>query len=371
MAAKLNGSQPSATVHQLKPRKAKGAGGQKRKGPSTTRTKPRPGESKPAAAKKSAHPSDAEVRQNTQNRLVALHQQHRGIEAKMSAAAEVTSELRTKKMEIRAAIQNTCVPLAIYDELHKKVTAKTKRADNELYEKQRAMAFEAFALPVGPTAELDFKDVPEAVRPALHWETLGYQMGVDGQFADHARDGVPPENLQDYMRGFHSATARNSAGIKALKADPAPVKAAAPPLMVGEKPEKAAAKQAARDAAATVTYAEKALAAGENPAWNGFPDDPDLWTDGQKDVFTKWYDAIDPEGPEVDIAHVGAIAMFDRLDEAQAPDPGRVEGDTPPPEPGTPEAQAAGDVFAEATEAELAAQAGRAVNHEPAAEFED
>lgn len=355
MAAKLQSDNPN--VVQLKPRKAKGAGGQKRKGPSTTRTKPRPGESTPAAAKRTEHPTEAEVRQNVQDRLIALHGSHRKVEAQMSAASEVMSSLREQKMQIRASIQNTCIPLAIYDEVHGKITKKTKRADNELYEKQRAMAFEAFGLPCGPTAELDFDKIPEAARPALHWETLGYQQGVDGLFADPERDHVPPENLQDYMRGFSSATSRNAAGIKALKADP-PKAAAAPPLMVGEKPEKAAAKQAAKEAVATVEYAEKAMTRGEDPAWNGFPDDPDLWTDGQKEVFTRWTEALDPAA-DVDITHVGAIAMFDRL--------------YPPEEEAPPEAQAAGDDF-EASPEELAAQTGRpggASDHREPAGFDD
>lgn len=360
MAAKLD-DKPSATVHVLKPRKAKGAGGQKRKGPSTSRTKPRAGESQPAPKKKTDQPTDAEVRQTVQNRLIALHGEHRKIEAKMSAASEVMSSLREQKMQIRASIQNTCVPLAIYDELHKKLTAKSNRADKELYEQQRAMAFEAFALPCGPTAHLDFDKVPEAAKPSVHWETVGYQQAIDGQFADPARDGVPPENLQDYMRGAEMGTKRNGEGIKALKDDPSAGKKAEPPLMVGEKPEKAAAKQAAKDAAATVTYARAAMAKGEHPAWNGFPDDHGAWTDEQREVFKEWAEGLDP-ADEVDIAHVGAIAMFDELfpppKEEQAAEPGGLVDET----------------FVEASEEELASQAGRpggARDAREPAEFED
>jgi hypothetical protein len=253
------------------------------------------------------------VRQNTQNRLIALHGRHREVEAKMTAAAEVMSSLREQKMQIRASIQNTCVPLAIYDEMHGKVTKKTKRADNELYERQRALAFDAFGLPCGPAPELDFEKVPEAARPALHWETLGYQQAIDGQFADPKRDGVPPENLQDYMRGAESGTKRNAAGIKALKEEPAKAPAAAaPPLMVGEDSAKAAAKQATKDAAATVKYAEAAIAKGEQPAWNGFPDDHTTWSDSQREVFRTWAAALDPSA-EIDLTHLGAIACFDEL----------------------------------------------------------
>lgn len=354
MAAKLT---QTATIHKLAPRKAKGAGGQKRKGPSTTRLKPAAGTSKPAAPRKSSQPSDAEIRQNTQNRLVALHTQHRATEHKMTAASEVLSDLRTKKQEIRAAIQNTCVPLAIYDELHKKVTAKTKRADNELYEKQRAMAFEAFALPCGPTAELDFKGVPEASRPALYWEEMGYHVAIDGagQFADPQRDGVPPENVQDYMKGHQRGTARIGEGFKSLKKDEAKPKTDAAPLMVGEDPQKAAAKLATRVAVAAVEYARVAIAKGETPNWNGFPDDPDAWTDAQTAVFKDWYDGLDPEA-DIDIAHEGAAAMFDRLD-------------APPEDEAVGEEIAPGDDF-ETSPEELQGQTTRRVIQEQAAHAE-
>lgn len=345
MAAKLE-AQTSATVHQLKPRKAKGAGGQKRKGASTGRLKPREGESKPAAVRKAGQPSDADIRSGLQDRLIALHTQHRTAENREAVASEALSEIRGDKKLIRAAIQNAGFPLELYDEANKKLKLKTKRTDLEERERIRGLIHEAFGLPVGPQPELALEGIPEAARPALHWESFGYQQGIDGLFADPARDNVPPENLQDYMRGFESVTRRNAAGMKSLSADPAP--AAAPPLMVGEQPSKGAAKQAAKDAAATVTYAEQAIAKGEVPAWNGFPEDPDLWTHGQKDVFTIWAEALDPN-VEIDLTHVGAIAMFDQL--------------YPPTE----------DDF-EASPEELAAQAGRkdgATDHGEPAEFED
>lgn len=303
-------------VVQLKPRKAKGAGGQKRKGPSTNRLKPRPGESKPAAARKSDQPSDADVRRSTQDRLVALHQKHRSVEGKMAIASEAMSTLREEKAQIRASIQNTCVPLAIYDEAHKKITAKTKRQDNEEYEKLRALCFEAFGLPIGPQPELDLKDVPQAARPAVHWEAVGYSDGINGDASDPTAAGVPPENLQDYMRGYSQAMARNGAGLGLLKDDPpktpkaskTQIEEAAEPKNLGEDKVKARVK-----------YAAAAMKKGDDPAWNGFPADPDDWADAERDVFTLWYDSLGDR--EVDIAHVGAGLMFDKLFEAeQAPE---------------------------------------------------
>ncbi len=320
MAAKL---ETSATIHRLKPRKAKGAGGQKRKGPSTTRLKTTP------AAAKPAQPTDADIRRNTQDRLVALHTQHRQAEHKIAAAQEVVSAAKTKKAEIRAAIQNTCVPLAIYDELHKKVTAKTKRADNELYEKQRAIAFEAFALPCGPTAELDLQGVADASRPALYWEEMGYHVAIDGagQFADSQRDGVPPENVQDYMRGHQTGTARIGAGLKALK-ETAPAAAVQPAAMVGEDPAKAHAKQDAKGVArvrvAQGGFGPVVLKEEGQPDWSDFDNDPALWTDDQRVTFDAWYEGLDPDA-DVDIDHTGVEMAFDhRVDaetKAQAPAP--------------------------------------------------
>ena len=303
----------SSNVHVLKPRKAKGAGGQKRKGPSTSRTKPRPGESTPAVAKKSDQPTDADVRRATQDRLVALHQKHRSVEGKMAVASEAMSTLREEKAQIRASIQNTCVPLAIYDELHKKVTAKTKRQDNEEYEKLRALAFEAFGLPVGPQPELDLKGVPEAARPAIHWETVGYGDGVNGDASDPEKAGVPPENLQDYMRGYSQAMARNGAGLGLLKTDAKTKlepKEAEAPQMVGEN-----------TVDAQVKYARSEIAKGNQPAWNGFPLEPEAWDPKHLEVFKEWFYGLDPDA-EVDVLHVGAAKVFDRLvEEDGAPQP--------------------------------------------------
>lgn len=329
MASKLADTQ-GATVHQLQPRKAKGAGGQKRKGPSINRSKPRAGESKPAA-RVAAQPSEADIRRDQQDRLVALHTKHRTVENREAVASEALSEIRGDKKLIRAAIQNAGFPLALYDEANKKLKLKTKKTDLEQQERLRGLIFEAFGLPVGPQPELALEGVPEAARPALHWEGVGYTACISGEFADGERDGVPPENLQDYMKGFSQGTARNAAGIKKLAADPPAAAEAAPPLMVGEDAAKAAVK-----------YAEAAIAKGKQPAWNGFPTDPDAWTEGHAACFEGWFKSLDP-ADEVDVLHVGAAAMFDRLVEAE--------------QSGTPGAEAPDDF--EATPEELAAQAGR------------
>lgn len=312
MAQKLN-DKPSASVHQLPTRKARGAGGQKRKGPSTGRAKPRPGESKPAPRAANEQPSDEDVRRNNQDRLVALHQRHRSLEGKMAAAAEVSSGLKTEKALIRASIQ-TIVPLSIYEELHGKVTKKTERSDNELYEKQRAMAFEAFGLPCGPTAELDFKGVPEAARPALHWETFGYQQGIDGQFLDPVRDHVPPENLQDYMRGGEMAVTRNGRGIKLLKEAPvkAPAAPSAPPAVGPEAEVAGEDALAGAEAEAMQEGGAEALAKpdGSQPDWSGYPDHPDLFTEDHWKEFRAWYYGLAPDA-EVNLDHPGVEKAFD------------------------------------------------------------
>lgn len=317
MAPRLQNQKTSATVVKLAPRKAKGAGGQKRSSKPPARMKtPEHAQPPKAAPALAAQPSDAQTRQAVQDRLVALHHNHEQAQAKILIAQEAMSELKTKKAEIRAAIQNTCIPLGIYDEVLKKLRAKTKRIDNEAYEKQRALAFEAFGLPCGPAPELDLTGkMPEPAKAATYWEETGYQVAVGGagQFADPQRDGVPPENVQDYMKGHARGTEMIGRGIKALETQPAKSPEPPPPLMVGEDPEKAAAKAAAQ-------VSDK-IGQLEQPDWTGYDDDPDMWSDEQRETFLAWFKAL-PEDADIDIQHVGVAKAFDEAvdaEEAAAP----------------------------------------------------
>ncbi len=325
MAPRLQPNDDSKVVH-LKPRKAKGAGGQKRKGPSTTRLKPTA--SAPAAPRKpKGHPSDAEVRANMQDRVVALHHKLRAVENREAVANDALGDIRTEKKQARAAIGNI-VPLELYDEAAKKLKLKTNKVDLQERERLRALIHEAFGLPAGPVAELDFAKVPEAAKPALYWEDVGYRVMIDGtQFADPQRDGVPPENVQDYMRGCEKATRKIGEGMKRIAADP-PIEVA-PPLMVGEKPDKAAAKKAAKDAAADVGI----VGNDASPAdpWAVFDNDPDQWSESQWATFKAWYEGLDPE-EDVDITHPGVEIAFDRELEAAGVAPPAADGFETSPE---------------------------------------
>lgn len=323
MAPRLPASANQPPKSAAKARKAKGAGGAKRSSKPTNRMKT-PEQDKPArgankaAARAAAprQPTEAETRAATQQRLVALHHQHEEANTKIIVAQEALAVLKTNKAEIRAAIQNSCVPLAIYDEVLGKVRKKTKRNDNELYEKQRALAFEAFALPCGAQPELDLTGkMPDPARAAVYWEEVGYQTIVagSGQFLDPQRDGVPPENLQDYMKGGERGNATLGAGIKALKEKPAPSAApantAVEPSMVGEDPTKAADKRAARQANKETAGAAPAQTYNQ-PSWDGFDNDPDLWSDEQRAIFQQWFDGL-PEDADVEITHPGVGSAFD------------------------------------------------------------
>lgn len=289
----------SANVVKLRPRKAKGAGGAKRSGKPPNRMKPPEHAARPAP--KDRQPTEAEIRATTQERLVGLHHRHQQVLSKETAAKEVVAELRTQRQEVRAAIQNSCVPLTIYDEVGKVLALKTKRSDREMYEKQRALAFEAFGLPCGPAPELDLTgQMPEPAMAATYWRETGYRVAVDGMgaFADPQRDGVPPENVQDYMAGHADGTAKLGAGLKRLETEPAKADPAPPPLMVGQKPE----SEGDSGLGATAGTAQ--------PDWSGFDNDPDFWSDEQREVFTNWFESLSTED-DVDIEHPGVSKAFD------------------------------------------------------------
>jgi hypothetical protein len=342
-------------------------------------SRPKPGESRPAAAKKT-QPTDAEIRQGQQDRLIALHTRHRAVDNRLEVAKAAMSDIALEKKEVRAAIQNAGFPLATYDEAYSELRLKTKKTDLIAKEKIRGLIREALGLPAGPQAELDLAGVPEAARPALHWRGVGYQQALLGEFADPQRDGVPPEAVQEYMAGFGDVTKINARGLKSLKDEaPGTMPTAAgigpdAPLFVGEDPKKAADKAAARVAGAGEVQVDTVIAAGGgggsgeyadgialqviahpgsdevvdpddasegpldaaddvNPAaledieielaaaqpdWTDFSHDPDTWTDLQKNAFLTWFAELGDE--EVDIVHPGAAAMFDRCVVAEEKD---------------------------------------------------
>jgi hypothetical protein len=358
VARKLADTQ-GATIHQLPVRKARGAKSSGGRKPAAV-SKPKPGESRPAAAKKT-QPTDAEIRQGQQDRLIALHTRHRAVDNRLEVAKAAMSDIALEKKEVRAAIQNAGFPLATYDEAYSELRLKTKKTDLIAKEKIRGLIREALGLPAGPQAELDLAGVPEAARPALHWRGVGYQQALLGEFADPQRDGVPPEAVQEYMAGFGDVTKINARGLKSLKEE-APA-APPPPLFVGEDPAKVAAEEAARRAEpvtpnSSITVGEyedefgkpddgialQAIAhpgmgevvdpddasegpldddvnpkaiedveielAAAQPDWTDFSHDPDAWTELQTNAFLTWFAELGDE--EVDIEHPGAAAMFDR-----------------------------------------------------------
>jgi hypothetical protein len=325
MSARAQASGDGKVV-QLKPRKAKGAKSSGGRKPASRMKAAAPAPKAPAAP---AQPSDAEIRQQTQDRLVALRANLLPVERKMAAAQETVGALREQTKQIRASIQ-TIIPLAIYDEADKKLKLKTKRSDQELYEKQRALAFEAFGLAAGPQAELELQGVPEAAKPGLHWRSVGYQAAIDGLFSDPQRDGVPPDgdSIQEYQAGFADGTAANARGIKLLKAD-AKKKPDLPPASIPGGEAKAAVKVAGvdpgvpeGDATALVEVAAggaRVLQPGEQPDWSGFDNDPNKWSPEQHDIFAAWFDSL-PEDADIDILHEGVATAFDRAVEAEPSD---------------------------------------------------
>lgn len=303
MAARLRqGDTTDAKVVRLPPRKAKGAkssGGRK----PPNRLKPKPGEAAPQAARapKPApaaptprpQPTDAEIRRNQQDRLIALHGKHRAIDNRIAVAQAAVDELRGEKKEVRASIQGAGFPLQVYDEAYRELKLKTKRRDLDEKERLRGLIREALGLPCGPQPELALEGVPDAARPALHWHGVGYQAALDGLFSDPARDGVPPEHLQDYQQGFSEVMARNAQGLKDLDAHPL-IPPAPDPLFIGQTPKPPA------------------------PFYADWPLDLAEWSDEQRAEFKVWFDGLALDA-DVDIDHAAAEQLFDELAEPPLP----------------------------------------------------
>ena len=45
------------------------------------------------------------------------------------------------------------------------------------------------------------------------------------------------------------------------------------------------------------------------PDWSGFDENPEAWTDDQRETFNTWFDSV-PEGAAVEIAHTGVAQAF-------------------------------------------------------------
>lgn len=308
MAAKLTES--NNKVVALRPGKARGAGGAKRSGKPVNRLKPAAHEAKPKRSVAKTQPSDADIRRNMQDRLLALHTQHRTVDNRLDVAKAAIADIALEKKEIRAAIQNAGFPLALYDEGYNELKLKTKTVDLVQKEAIRGLIREALGLPAGPQPSL-LDALPEAAKPAAYWNEVGYREALV-TFADPAAAGCPPENNQDYMAGYHECQEKIGQGIKTL-AKEAP-KPSAAPLIPAEN-------EAAGDGGS----------GGAAPTWEGFDNDPDQWTVEQQEAFKAWFDGLAPDA-EVDITHPGVEAAFDK---------------------------AVHDVEFEASQAELGAQIGR------------
>lgn len=264
MAAKIG--KPSAkagdNVVKLPTRKAKGAGGAQRKPAAEGSVlKPRtdtvaPKSPPPMGDNKGPKPDPkAEERaiiQAQQDKLRGLTAKHVEIDARKKIIQASMDEENSKLKEVRAAIQNIGIPLAIFDESYEAIKLKTKRRDLEAYERVRKVVREAFGQPTEEQPDL-LDNIPVAAQPAVHWEAEGYRDGISGEAYDLRE--IPPEHHQDYLRGFNQSQARNAEGLNALQAEaPAP---SAAPLIPAEGEE---GEEDDDDAAPTEAEVDSALA---------------------------------------------------------------------------------------------------------------
>lgn len=206
-------------VTTLPARAAKGAGGSKPRNPKAKLPPAIPaakGAKKAGAAPQpgATVDTDTSVREAAQLKLIGWRQRHRDLDNKIDVLKGELKELNTQKKEVRTAIQ-TVIPLRLFDEAYE--DAGTSRVDLDKKESLRTLVREAYGLSVAPQGDM-LKDVPVAVQPAVYWEAEGYKDGIAGK-DPKAPDGCPPENGPDYMRGYSMGQARNTMGLKTLKAD--------------------------------------------------------------------------------------------------------------------------------------------------------
>lgn len=286
MAAKLE-SDGKNVVH-LSTRKAKGAkstGGRARKPrliPAKHEDAPKRSGPKPETVI-GVQPTDAELRRNMQDKLIGLHSKHRTIDNRLEVALAAISDIKLEKKEVRAAIENSGFPLSLYDEAYKELKLKTARIDLEQKEQIRGLIREALGLPAGPQPSLLDK-LPEAAKPAVYWDDIGFREGMAGDAPDEKKAHVPPENLQDYLKGHGRASERHAQGIKTLAKEMAEPK---------------------RDA--------KPLVDIEAPFWAEYPAELKDWQISHRATFRAWFEKLTPED-EVDLDHPGAEAFFDQLE---------------------------------------------------------
>lgn len=244
-------------VVQLPARAARGAGKSK---PTKPGTQLKPDESEREAKGGNGPPTDAEIRANLQDRLIALTAKHRAVDNKIDVIKAELDEVNGEKKEIRTAIENSGFRLDLFDEGYSVLRQRTKRIDLEAKEKMRDLMWEAWGLPRNGAQPDLLKGVPKAAKPAVYWEAQGYQAGITGDGCgpeDLKTWNVPPGNETDFTRGWHMAMERNSKGLKRLEEDAA---IEPPTALEAAADEREEAQEAEAGEPAAV---DEALASGE------------------------------------------------------------------------------------------------------------
>jgi hypothetical protein len=198
MAEKLQDKKPKgATVTKLPTRAAAGAGKSK-PNPSKVKLK----DSVPKAKGPTQAEKDAALRAQLRDKRDVLAHKHRLVDNRIEVVKATLKELMDERKEVRAGIELTGLPLALFDEAYS--DARKSRVDLEEKERLRKDARDLFALPSSPAEKPLLDGVPAAAREETYWDAMGYQAGKAG-LDNTPPSGCPPERHQAYMKAWERA----------------------------------------------------------------------------------------------------------------------------------------------------------------------
>lgn len=164
--------------------------------------------------------SEAAARAARQDELLRYTHQHRKWDAKIAEIKLALDDAKAERKLVRDAIAGTGILLEIFDAEYKLAGLKVPGVELEDREEQRTLVREAFGLPMGQGNLFGRKD--KATRDLkTYWEAEGYRYGIMG--LDPQPPGeCPPDNGQDFMRGYSMATERNAKALKGPEKPAAP-----------------------------------------------------------------------------------------------------------------------------------------------------
>lgn len=217
---------------------------------------------------------------------------------------------------------------AFYPEAHEQM---------DLFSKKSEAPVRAAYYTMGLLQGLQGKDLeipPMVVGDDQQQVIAGHNEGRDRHAA--AQAGILGQALENAAAGHVTDGKTGAPILDKTAADFAKDQAAAgdddPLVVAGERYPTVRQANAARKR--LEQQAGGAPAASDAPLpWADFPEDNTAWSDEQKDVFCRWFDAQPVDGAPLVINHPGAQAEFKRLRDASKPVEPAAPPASPPPPP--------------------------------------